>query len=78
MAVRHKEIFGVVSRGEQGFWTRIGTAFENRDGSWNIKLDFVPTDPQATIQMRDPRPRDDESIVAGAAPDAPRVAELTR
>ncbi len=35
------EILGVVTRGEgkKSYWTRIGTAFRNRDGSLNLKLD---------------------------------------
>ncbi len=50
-------IYGVVKREgmDKGFWTRIGTAFENRDGSWNLRFDYLPTDPSATVQMRAPR-----------------------
>ena len=55
----YKEIFGVVDRGEQSFWTRIGVAFENSDGSLNLLLNFVPTDPETTIQIREPRPREE-------------------
>jgi hypothetical protein len=55
----YKEIFGVVDRGEQSFWTRIGAAFVNSDGSLNLVFNFLPTDPQATIQIRDPRPREE-------------------
>ena len=35
-------------------WTRVGTAFENRDGSYNLKLEFMPTDPKARLQQREP------------------------
>jgi hypothetical protein len=55
----YKEVFGVVGRGDQNFWTRIGVAFENSDGSLNLVLNFIPTDPETTIQIREPRPRDD-------------------
>jgi hypothetical protein len=55
----YKEIFGVVDRGEQSFWTRIGVAFQNSDGSLNCLFNFLPTDPQTTIQIREPRPRDE-------------------
>ncbi len=50
-------IYGVVKREgmDKGFWTRIGTAFANRDGSWNLRFDYLPTDPGATVQMRPPR-----------------------
>ena len=54
MAVNTQALFGVVQREgmEKGFWTRIGTAFQNQDGSWNLRFDYLPTDPSVTIQMR--------------------------
>ena len=54
MAVNTQAIFGVVQREgmEKGFWTRIGTAFQNHDASWNLRFDYLPTDPTATVQMR--------------------------
>ena len=59
-----KEIFGIVERNESSFWTRIGVAFENRDGSWNLKFDYVPARPDVKLQLREPReprePRDRE------------------
>jgi hypothetical protein len=55
----YKEIFGIVDRGEQSFWTRIGVAFVNNDGSLNLLFNFTPTDPQTTIQIREPRPREE-------------------
>ena len=36
----------------KGFWTRIGVAFENRDGSMNLRFDYWPTSPETTIQLR--------------------------
>ena len=53
-----KDIFGIVERNEQSFWTRIGVAFENRDGSWNVRLDYLPSRPDIKLQFRDPRERD--------------------
>lgn len=52
-----KELWGIVERkeGDKGFWTRIGTAFENSDGSWNLKFDYMPTSSDTTIQLRDPK-----------------------
>ena len=52
-----KELWGVVNRDgqEKGFWTRIGTAFENNDGSWNLLFDYLPTESSTTIQMREPK-----------------------
>ena len=32
-------------------WTQIGTAFQNRDGSFNLKFDYWPTN-LTTIQIR--------------------------
>jgi hypothetical protein len=35
-------------------WTTIGVAFENRDGSWNLRFDFLPAHmADTTIQLRD-------------------------
>ncbi len=54
MKAQTKAIFGVVKRGENDYWTRIGTAFVNaKDGSINLRFDFLPTDGTATIQVRD-------------------------
>jgi hypothetical protein len=60
-----KQILAVIERGEgtvtKNYWTRIGVAFENRDGSWNLRFDFFPTNPVATtIQLRDFEPREGE------------------
>ena len=37
-----RELWGVVHRegSEKDFWTRIGTAFENKDASWNLLFDY--------------------------------------
>jgi hypothetical protein len=69
MAVNTQAIFGVVKREgmEKGFWTRIGTAFENQDGSWNLRFDYVPTDPFATVQMRPATSAQEEASAAKAA-----------
>lgn len=52
-----KQLVAAVQRGEgpdkRSYWTRIGSAFENRDRSWNLCFDFLPTDPTTTIQLRD-------------------------
>jgi hypothetical protein len=47
---------GVVTRNEKSYWTRIGVAYENSDGSWNLKFDYLPADLGATtVQLRDIR-----------------------
>jgi hypothetical protein len=60
------EILGVVNRGEgkPAFWTRIGTAFRNRDGvSFTLRFNYLPADlANTTIQLREPRAaKSDES-----------------
>jgi hypothetical protein len=43
---------------ERSFWTKIGVAFQGRDGaSWVVKLDAIPapTDGQFVIHLREPR-----------------------
>ena len=69
MAVNTQAIFGVVQREgmEKGFWTRIGTAFQNQDGSWNLRFDYLPTDPTATVQMR-PVKSGEEAAESGSKP----------
>ena len=45
----------MIRKGEKSnFWTRIGVAFVNKDGSLNVRLNAVPIDGQ--IQIRDPKP----------------------
>ncbi|MGH7280467.1 MAG: hypothetical protein ACRELY_03005 [Polyangiaceae bacterium] len=40
----------------KSFWTRIGAAFTNRDGSLTLKLDCIPIG--GTMQVRDYEPRE--------------------
>ena len=42
----------------KSFWVRIGSAFVNRDGSLNVKLDALPVN--GTMQIRDPAPKEDD------------------
>lgn len=45
----------------KALWTKLGTAFENSDGSWNLRLHALPlTNPKtglAELHMREPRPQ---------------------
>ena len=46
----------VPARGDReakSFWTKIGVAFENRDGSYSLHLAAIPTN--GKLQMRDRR-----------------------
>lgn len=45
------------TREAKSFWTKVGVAFENRDGSWSIELSAIPV--SGRLQMRDPAPRRD-------------------
>ena len=37
---------------ERTYWNRVGAAFENRDGSINVKLDLFPA---ISLQIREPK-----------------------
>ena len=54
MAVNTQALFGVVQREgmEKGFWTRIGTAFQNR-----VRRRAGRTDPEPDHDLRAPRRR---------------------
>ena len=50
-------------------WTNIGVAFENRDGSWNLRFNYIPARlHDTTIQLRDFESKDEEH---SASPDRP-------
>ena len=42
--------------GKKAFWTAIGSAWTNKDGSLNLRLDALPVDGKITV-----RPRKDEA-----------------
>jgi hypothetical protein len=53
-----KQLVAVVERqsgdDKRSFWTRVGVAFENKDGSWNLRFDYLPARMgETTIQLRD-------------------------
>jgi hypothetical protein len=45
-------------REARSFWTRIGTAFENRDGSLSVELSAFPT--SGKLVIRDAKPKEGE------------------
>ena len=51
--------YNIVERSGRHFWNRVGSAFQNHDGSMNIYLDALPRD--GKIQIRDGAP---ELVVA--------------
>lgn len=74
-----KIAYSISERNGRSFWTRIGRAFVNRDGSINVRLEALPTNGQ--IQLRDPEPRDELGgpSIARARPDGKKddvLAEL--
>lgn len=52
---RPKEVFMIKEGKERSYWTRIGVAFVNKDGSLNVRLDSLPLD--GKLHIRDPKPR---------------------
>ena len=54
--------YNIIERGEKHFWNRVGTAFKNRDGSFNIFLDALPRD--GKVQIREIK--DDDRRERGA------------
>ena len=62
----HRNIFAVKtvktknqSQKDKSYWTKIGVSFLNDDGSENLSFDFYPADPTMTIQLRDPKAKDE-------------------
>jgi hypothetical protein len=52
-----KIAYVITQRGTNKYWTRVGAAFVNRDGSINVKLEAVPV--SGEIHIRDYVPRDE-------------------
>jgi hypothetical protein len=46
-----KTVYAVTERNGKSFWTRIGAAFTNSDGSLNINLDALPV--SGKLQIRE-------------------------
>jgi len=54
---KHKICYNITERNGKKYWTRIGVAFENTDGSINVKLDSLPI--TGSFQIRDYAARDE-------------------
>ena len=52
----YRVVYAIVERREKKFWSRIGAAFENQDGSVNVLLDALPLNGE--LQIRDAQPRE--------------------
>jgi hypothetical protein len=63
-----KTVFTVVERGQgKSIWVRVGTGFLNKDGSWNLHLDAVPTN--GKLQVRDWEPYERRGDAPGPVQD---------
>jgi hypothetical protein len=56
-----EDVASSAGREAKSFWTRVGIAFENRDGSWSLELSAIPV--SGRLQMRDPSPKRDAASV---------------
>jgi hypothetical protein len=57
------QIVGAVERtkgdDKKSWWTKIGVAFQNKDGSLTLKFDYLPARlAETTIQVREITPKD--------------------
>lgn len=52
-----KLVYVINERAGRNFWSKIGVAFQNQDGSLNVKLDAIPVGGE--MQIRDYVPRED-------------------
>jgi hypothetical protein len=61
---RPRAVYAVVPKQEgKDVWLRVGSAFENRDGSTTVLLDAVPIG--GKLQIREYQPRDVSAARAG-------------
>lgn len=49
-------VYSIVEREglDRAIWTRVGSAFKNRDGSMNVHLDALPTNGKLHVREQDP------------------------
>jgi hypothetical protein len=50
-----EDVPATAQREAKSFWTKVGVAFENRDGSWSLELSAIPV--SGRLQMREPAPK---------------------
>ena len=50
-----RNVFAITERGDRSFWTKVGVAYENRDGSTNIQLDALPVSGRLQIRSDEER-----------------------
>jgi len=54
-----KSVFALTERDQKTFWTRIGAAFTNKDGSITVQLDALPV--SGRLQIREDEEREERS-----------------
>lgn len=52
-----RSAFALTERNEKTFWTRIGVAFTNKDGSVTVQLDALPV--SGRLQIREDEEREE-------------------
>ncbi len=67
-----KYVYVISGKGERKFWSKIGVAFVNRDGSLNCKLESLPVDGE--LHIRDAAVREDRD--ASASRRTPSLASV--
>lgn len=53
-----RDVYALTERGDKTYWTRIGSAYENRDGSITCRLDALPV--SGVLQIRERTERSDD------------------
>jgi hypothetical protein len=49
-----RQVFTIIERDGKSFWTRVGAAFMNRDGSETVLLDALPVNGRMQIRVVEP------------------------
>ena len=61
-----EEVAGANERDAKSYWTKIGVAQENADGSWSLQLSAVPVSGRMQIRDAAPLPKADTETTRGA------------
>lgn len=57
-----RDVFTIIEReNARPFWVRVGSAFENRDGSLNVYLDALPVNGKLQVRINDRQNAEDAS-----------------
>ena len=51
-----KEVYTIIKNKEKSIWIKVGVAFENKDGSLNVKLNCLPLN--GTLHIRDKKSKE--------------------